>query len=243
MAKIARFIESHADEPLPLSRLAAEAGLSPSRLQRVFKSILGVSPKAYQDALRRGDLKTARQAGERVTDAIFEAGFGSWSRVHGDASRNIGMAPSAYRAKGAGETIAWVCRSSVLGPLMMGATDRGVCFVQFGASEPALLAQLHDEFEHADIVPSASASDGPPTAELDRWMDALDAHLRDSAPRPELPLDLRGTAFQVLVRRFLLSIKESEPCSTRSEPPPQADAPAEPCPPHLPRTTEIIGIF
>lgn len=202
MVELARYIEDHADAPLTLAHLAQRAELSPSRLQRVFKSVLGVSPKAYQDALRREELKQALREGERVTDAILEAGFGSPSRVHGASSRNIGMTPSAYRAQGAGEILAWACRDSVLGPLLMAATDRGVCFVQFGDSEEALLEQLSTEFAQAQILPS------PAGAELDAWIEALDAHLRRTGPRPELPLDLRGTAFQVLVWRFLLGLEE-----------------------------------
>ncbi|MEO1230046.1 MAG: methylated-DNA--[protein]-cysteine S-methyltransferase [Myxococcota bacterium] len=202
MTELARYIESHADEKLTLAHLAERAQLSASRLQRVFKSVLGVSPKAYQDGLRREELKQALREGERVTDAILEAGYGSPSRVHGAASRNIGMTPSAYRAQGAGETVTWACRDTVLGPLMMAATDRGVCFVQFGESEEELLEQLRSEFARAEIEPSTAG------AELDAWIDALDQHLRETGPRPELPLDLRGTAFQVLVWRFLLGLDE-----------------------------------
>ena len=204
MVAVARFIEDNADERLTLAQLSSRAGLSPSRLQRVFKSVFGVSPKAYQDAARQRTLKQALQAGERVTDAIFEAGYGSMSRVHEQAARNIGMTPSAYRAKGAGETISWAYRSSTLGPMMMAATDRGVCFVQFGEDHPSLLAQLEKEFPNAELVESTA---GTP---LDDWMQALDTHLAQHGPRPELPLDLRGTAFQVLVWKFLLSVKEGD---------------------------------
>ena len=206
MARIARYIEEHADERLTLAHLASKAELSPSRLQRVFKSVFGVSPKVYHDAARHRIMKAALQDGDRVTDAVFEAGFGSLNRVHGRAnpSHNIGMTPSAYRAKGAGETIAWACRDSALGPLMMAATDRGVCFVQFGEDQTALLAQLTNEFPNATLLPSQAQ------ASLDVWVDALDNHLAHNAPRPELPLDLRGTAFQVLVWRFLLSIKDGD---------------------------------
>ena len=204
MTAVARFIEAHADEKITLAQLGQQAALSPARLQRVFKSVFGVSPKAFQDALRRGDLKDTLRQGGSVTDAIFEAGFGSTSRVHGEASRNIGMTLSAYRAQGQGETISWACRSSVLGPMMMAATERGVCFVQFGETEAELLAALRQEFARAELVPSSAGAD------LDNWMRALDHHLAHHGPRPDLPLDLRGTAFQVLVWRFLLRVKEGD---------------------------------
>ncbi len=204
MAKIARHIERNADQRLTLSELADEAQLSPSRLQRVFKSVFGVSPKAYQDAARQRRLKAALHDGRSVTDAVFDAGYGSMNRVQGEAARSIGMTPSAYRAKGANERISWAYRHSELGPLVMAATDRGVCFVQFGENKDALVEQLQAEFPAATLIRSTAG------AALDDWMEALDTHLRDHAPRPELPLDLRGTAFQVLVWRFLLSVKDGE---------------------------------
>ncbi|MDE2972019.1 MAG: bifunctional DNA-binding transcriptional regulator/O6-methylguanine-DNA methyltransferase Ada [Acidobacteriota bacterium] len=204
LANVARFIEEHAEERLTLAELAERAGLSPSRLQRVFKAAFGVSPKAYQDAVRMKRLKAALQDGDDVGGAIFSAGFGSLSRVYGERLRNIGMTPRAYRAGGAGETIAYACRETALGALLMAAARRGVCFAQFGEDEEVLLEKLRGEFPNADLV----ASDTRDAPELDAWITALEAHLAGGAPRPELPLDLRGTAFQMKVWRFLLSVRE-----------------------------------
>ena len=206
LAGLARFIEAHADEKLTLSSLSAEAGISPSRLQKIFKSAFGISPKQYQDAVRLERLKEALKRGEDVTGAIFAAGFGSVSRVYGEASRNIGMTPAAYRAGGEGEQISYACRASALGPLLMAATSRGVCFAQFGDSESALLRQLHAEFPQAKIDRSNEHSG----QELDDWIRALDEHLGNNAPRPDLPLDLRGTAFQLKVWRFLIGVDEGD---------------------------------
>jgi AraC family transcriptional regulator of adaptative response/methylated-DNA-[protein]-cysteine methyltransferase len=206
VVEIARLIEARADEKLSLNRLSSVAGLSPSRLQRVFKAAFGISPRRYQDAVRLGRLKEALQQGDSVTGAIYSAGFGSASRVYGEASRNMGMTPSAYRAGGSGERIWYAYRDSVLGPLMMAATARGVCFAQFGASEASLVTQLRKEFPRAAIERSPGET-GP---ELDAWIGALDDHLRKNAPRPDLPLDLRGTAFQLRVWRFLLGIDEGD---------------------------------
>lgn len=202
----ARYIESHAEERLTLRELAGQVGLSPSRFQRVFKAAFGVSPKAWQDAARMKRLKTALKEGDDVTGAIFSAGFGSLSRVYGERVRNIGMTPGAYRAGGAGETIAYASRETALGALLMAATERGVAFVQFGEDPEALLDQLRREFPNATLV----ASDAQEAPELDVWITALDAHLAGGAPRPELPLDLRGTAFQMKVWRFLLSVREGD---------------------------------
>lgn len=206
LADTARFIEAHAEERLTLRELADRVGLSPSHLQRVFKAAFGVSPKAYQDGVRMKRLKAALKEGDDVTGAIFSAGFGSLSRVYGERVRNIGMTPRAYRSGGAGETIAYACRDTALGALLMAATERGVCFVQFGVDPDALLGQLRGEFPNAALI----ASDAQETPELDAWITALDAHLADGAPRPDLPLDLRGTAFQMKVWRFLLSVREGE---------------------------------
>jgi len=206
LVEAARYIEAHAEERLTLKELAGQVGLSPSRFQRVFKAAFGVSPKAYQDAVRMKRFKTALKEGDDVTGAIFSAGFGSLSRVYGERVRNIGMTPGAYRAGGAGETIAHTSRDTALGALLMAATERGVCFVQFGEDPEALREQLRREFPNADLV----ASDAQEAPELDAWIAALEAHLAGGAPRPELPLDLRGTAFQMKVWRFLLSVREGD---------------------------------
>ncbi|WP_027859227.1 bifunctional DNA-binding transcriptional regulator/O6-methylguanine-DNA methyltransferase Ada [Marinobacterium jannaschii] len=206
LVKVARYIEQHADERLTLTDLAGQALLSPSRLQRVFKQAFGVSPKAYQDAIRMQHFKQSLKAGDDVTDAIYASGFGSLSRVYGEPGRNIGMTPKVYRAGGAGETISYACRNTALGLMVMAATDKGVCFVQFGDDEEVLVSQLAQEFPNAGLSPS----DAQQSPELDAWMAALDQHISQGAPRPELPLDIRGTAFQVRVWQFLLSVREGE---------------------------------
>jgi AraC family transcriptional regulator, regulatory protein of adaptative response / methylated-DNA-[protein]-cysteine methyltransferase len=206
MQSLARYIDQHADDALPLEHLAKQAHLSPAHLQRKFKAALGVSPKAYQDAARLKRLKQGLKAGQRVLDSIADAGFQSTSRVYGEATRSLGMTPASYRAGGAGESITYACRATALGLLMMAATDRGVCFAQFGASEAALAAQLRAEFPRAILGPSRMAD----SKELDAWIRAFEAHIAGTAPRPDLPLDLRGTAFQIRVWRFLLQIPSGD---------------------------------
>jgi AraC family transcriptional regulator of adaptative response/methylated-DNA-[protein]-cysteine methyltransferase len=206
MQSLARYIDRHADDALPLEHLAKQAHLSLAHLQRKFKAALGVSPKAYQDAARLKRLKQGLKAGQRVLDSIADAGFQSTSRVYGEATRSLGMTPASYRAGGAGESIAYACRATALGLLMMAATDRGVCFAQFGASEADLAAQLRAEFPRATLSPSRMAD----SKELDAWIRAFEAHIAGTAPRPDLPLDLRGTAFQIRVWRFLLQIPSGD---------------------------------
>ncbi len=115
LVRVAQHIEMHADEALTLSSLAKVAALSPSRLQKQFKAAFGVSPKAYQDAVRMRRFKQSLKDGSKVTDAIFASGFGSVSRVYGEANRSIGMPPRTYRAGGAGEVIVYAGRTTALG--------------------------------------------------------------------------------------------------------------------------------
>jgi AraC family transcriptional regulator, regulatory protein of adaptative response / methylated-DNA-[protein]-cysteine methyltransferase len=206
MQALAEYIDKHADETLSLAHLAAQAHLSPAHLQRRFKSVLGVSPKAYQDAARLKRLKRGLKSGQSVLDSITDAGFQSTSRVYGATTRNLGMTPTAYRAGAAGETIAYACRETELGLMLVVAKDRGVCFAQFGKTESALAKQLKAEFPRATLVKSSMA-DSP---ELDAWIKAFEAHIGGTAPRPDLPLDLRGTAFQIRVWRFLLQVPEGD---------------------------------
>lgn len=206
LVTVARYIESHASDKLTLDTLAKMASLSPSRFQKSFKAAFGVSPKAYQDAARMQQFKLSLKEGDSVTGAIYSAGFGSVSRIYGESNRSMGMSPKSYRSGAEHEIIYYACRHTAFGLMMMGATPKGVCFVEFGETEEALHKQLHAEFPHAERLQSAAQS----TIELDAWIEALNLHISDSAPRPDLPLDMRGTAFQIQVWQFLLSIKEGD---------------------------------
>jgi len=204
--ELARYIAANADEQLTLQTLAARVHLSTSRFQRVFKSIFGVSPKKFQQAARSDHFKTLLRAGTDITEAIYAAGYGSGSRVYGQTMHNIGMTPKRYRSGGKGETMTWACRDTVLGPLLMAATDRGVCFAQFGADCETLQQQLQAEFPRAELQCYQKKS----THQLDQWIDALDAYIQNKQPRPELPLDLQGTAFQIKVWEFLLHLEDGD---------------------------------
>jgi AraC family transcriptional regulator of adaptative response/methylated-DNA-[protein]-cysteine methyltransferase len=206
ITEIARYITAHADSPLTLATLSTRAGLSPFHFQRTFKAVMGVTPKQFHQDARLVRLKQHLRAGDDVLGATFEAGFGSTARVYVEVDGRLGMTPVAYRQGGAGERIYYAVQETPLGLLMMAATDRGVCFVQFGDNADALNGELQREYPKAAIEPSAAT--GAPA--LDRWMEALGAHLALQGPRPDLPLDLRGTAFQIRVWRFLMSIKDGD---------------------------------
>ena len=204
--ELARYIATNADDSLTLEKLAARVHLSPSRMQRVFKSTFGVTPKKFQQAARSDRFKALLRSGIDITDAIYEAGYGSTSRVYGRAMHNIGMTPKSYRAGGEGESVTWACRDTALGPILMAATDRGVCFAQFGDNCEQLLQQLRQEFPRAELNQYNDDS----SQRLDQWIDALNAYIRNKQPRPELPLDLKGTAFQIKVWEFLLSLGDGD---------------------------------
>jgi AraC family transcriptional regulator, regulatory protein of adaptative response / methylated-DNA-[protein]-cysteine methyltransferase len=197
--ELARRIASNPDHPFRLQDLAQRAGYSPFHLQRAFKSILGSSPKEYQTAARLRALKKELRSDAPVAKAIYQAGFGSGSRVYEKADRHLGMTPSEYRSGGKGLTISYANGSTPLGLLMIGATDRGICFLQFGDSEEALLAELQRQFAAATFRPMPATH----VKQFELWMAALNKHLRGLEPRLDLPLDMRGTAFQLIVWRYL----------------------------------------
>ncbi|MBW4933116.1 bifunctional transcriptional activator/DNA repair enzyme AdaA [Marinobacter sp. F4206] len=206
MVRLARMIEERAEETLTLEMLAGVVGLSPSRLQKVFKEEIGVSPRDYQEAVRLRRFKASLRQGENVTEAIFASGYGSVSRVYGEQRRKLGMKLKDYQAGASGEIIAYACRQTSLGLIAMGATRQGVCFVEFGDDVDSLISSLQKEFPGASLVPSPAAE----TPELDDWINALEENVNRGKSSPDIPLDMRGTSFQIQVWRFLKSIQEGD---------------------------------
>jgi AraC family transcriptional regulator of adaptative response/methylated-DNA-[protein]-cysteine methyltransferase len=188
-------------EPLGLAELSRQAGLSEGHLQRVFRATVGVSPRQFVEACRLAAVKADLRAGESVTDAIYGAGFGSASRLYEKVDGRLGMTPRAYRQGGEGLAISHAVLDCPAGRLLLGATDRGLCFVALGDDAAALRAALVAEFPRATIAPSAT----PPTPELEGWRTALAAEL-SGAPGVGLPLDVRATAFQYRVWSYLQTI-------------------------------------
>ena len=202
IADLCRYIEQHCEERLDLANLAARAGLSRFHLQRTFKAAVGVTPKQYLEAHRVGKLKKELRQAKDVTSAVYEAGFGSSSRVYERADSRLGMTPKQYRKGGGGVTIAYALLDSPVGLTMMGATDRGICFVQFGETKEQLLEALRREYPSATVEASAD----PSAPEFRQWMEALSAHLAGGRPALDLPLDIQATAFQMRVWDYLRSI-------------------------------------
>lgn len=199
MAQLAEWIEAHADEPITLEQLGRRAGLSRYALQRRFSAALGVTPSQYQRSARVRRVKRELQGGRDVAGAVFEAGFGALSRFYDLSPTALGMTPLKYRRFGEGEQIRYASRRTGLGWLTMAATDRGVCYAQFGDSRAQAEAGLFDEFGRAEI--RRSAAERSPA--LDEWMEALEATVDRRAPGPDIPLHVFGTALQIRTWRFL----------------------------------------
>lgn len=206
IAAICQYIEAHAEEKLALADLARRAQLSPFHFQRRFKARVGLSPREYAEACRLKTLRRELRAAPTVSDAIYGAGYGSSSRVYEKIDTRLGMTPAAYRSGGAGVAISHATGHTPLGLVMIGATDRGICFLQFGEDETQLLAMLRAEYPAAQL--SAMSPQGQ--ALFDAWMQGLVAHLEGRQPNLDLPLDTRGTAFQLQVWKYLQSIPYGE---------------------------------
>ena len=190
------------DARWPNARLARVSGASVPQLQRAFRGILGVSPRDYVAACRQRRFLASLRNGHRVTEAIYDAGYGSPSRVYG-AIQLQGMTPATYGRGGAGAAISWTTVASPVGRILVAATSRGLCFVEVGSSDEALIKALRDEFPQAEIGDAPSSSLAP----LAR---AALAVASATAVPSNIPTDIRGTAFQWRVWRALTRIPRGE---------------------------------
>ena len=196
------YLATHADKTVTLGHLARVASMSAHHLQRRFKAIVGLSPREFQSAVRAGKLRTSLRDGRDVTTAIYEAGYGSPSRVYEAAPTGKGMSLSNYRRGGAGMRIGYSMIATAVGQVMVAATETGVCAVKIGASETALAADLRREYPAADI-----AANPKPKTEC---VKAIAQHLQGDAPSLDLPIDVQATAFQWKVWRALQRIPYGE---------------------------------
>jgi AraC family transcriptional regulator of adaptative response/methylated-DNA-[protein]-cysteine methyltransferase len=206
LQELCRYIESHSEESLTLEVLAQRAGLSPFYLQRRFKAVIGVTPKEYVEACRVRQLKSSLRTADGVTGAVYEAGFGSSSRVYERADTRLGMTPRQYRRGGERVHITHTAIATPVGLMMIGATDRGLCFVQFGDSAEHLRDMLAREYPAATLSPMSQ----PPHPDFARWVERLTQHLAGAAPQLDLPLDIQATAFQMRVWNYLQTIPYGE---------------------------------
>jgi AraC family transcriptional regulator of adaptative response/methylated-DNA-[protein]-cysteine methyltransferase len=198
-------LDAQPAEAWTLSRLARRVGTAPARLQRAFRAVLGVSPRQYRDARRLSRFKTTLKQRKRVGPALYEAGYGSSSRVYERAAAQLGMTPATYGRGGRGARIRYAVVPCPLGWLLVAATDRGVCHISMGDSAAALERGLEPEFPAAEII----RDDGT----LSDWVTRVTAHLDGTERQLDLPLDVRATAFQ---RRVWEALQQIPYGSTRS---------------------------
>jgi len=202
VAKARAYLDAKQSERVTLEELARAVGSSPFHLQREFKRTLGLSPKDYQREHRLEAAKRLIAGGSRVTDAVFEAGYGSVSRFYEKAATRLGMRASDYRARGKGLAIEWAVRAFPIGSILLARTDRGICAVKLGGAARALEQELADEYREAELTRDPAA--------LSAAFDAVGAYLTGDASLSKLPLDVQGTVFQRRVWEELRRIPRGE---------------------------------
>jgi AraC family transcriptional regulator of adaptative response/methylated-DNA-[protein]-cysteine methyltransferase len=191
------FIEA-AEESPRLDDIANHVGYAPHHFHRLFKRETGLTPAAYARGLRAERLKDALAEPGSVTAAIYEAGYNAPSRAYADAEQHLGMTPTAWKDGGRGVMIRWRTIGSSLGPILVAATDKGLCRISFGEGE----AELRARFPHADIHPANPA--------LDAMAQRVAALVEDPAAGADLPMDVQGTAFQQAIWAALRAIPSGE---------------------------------
>jgi AraC family transcriptional regulator of adaptative response/methylated-DNA-[protein]-cysteine methyltransferase len=196
--RICRYIEQHLEGPVTLNQLGKVFRQSPFHLQRRFKMALGITPREYADACRMRKLKHNLQAGDNVTRAMYEAGYGSSSRLYEKTASQLGMTPDKYRRGAIAASIRYACADSPLGRMLIAATERGICSIQFADSDGQLIEDLKREFPFAV---HKLDRDG-----LQRRIETVLSKMKGRELSATFPLDIRATAFQRRVWTHLQSI-------------------------------------
>lgn len=200
--KVCRFIEANLAEAVTLETLSEQVGVSATHLQRIFKRIVGISPRQYQDAVRLRQLKTQLRKGDSVTTAQYEAGYNSSSRLYERAATQLGMTPASYRKGGAGVQIVATTVATPLGQLLLAMTTRGLCAVRLGDDAAALQTELQHEFPLAEIHHDET--------QIKPAVESLVQYLSGKNVALNLPLDIQATAFQRRVWEELQAIPYGE---------------------------------
>lgn len=178
--------------------LARHLETTPSKLRRAFQQVIGLAPRDLQDALRLARFKSYLREGKDVTEALYETGYGSSSRIYERSDAQMGMTPAAYRKGGEGMELDYVIAKSALGRVLIAATSRGISAVYLGGTREELLAELRDEYPRAEISPAGEA--------YQEWVRDIVSQIGGNSSALPLPLDVQGTAFQRLVWRELQRI-------------------------------------
>ena len=197
-----RYLDEHTDESVTLRRLAAQVGLSPFYLQRTFTNLVGLSPKVYQGAKRMKRFAASLKQGESVTNATYEAGFGSSSRLYARVNEDLGMTPSAFRSGGTGITLRYTTVLTAVGRMLVAVTERGIAAVSLGDTEAALVTSLHKDYPKAVLRRDTRGLE----KHVYRFLKCFDG----SAALDQLPLDVKATAFQRKVWQALQKIPRGQ---------------------------------
>ena len=196
---ICDYIRENSTSRITLKTLASEFGMSPFHIQKVFKEVMGVSPRRYLEEFRLSDMRRHLAKGEPVLKALRGAGYSAQSWLYEDSKKRLGMTPATYRKGGEGTKIAFATGPSSLGRLLVASTEHGVCAVKAGRNDGELMRSLRAEFPRAALARSAAAR---------RHLDALNSHL--NGQEVKFPLDIRGTDFQMRVWTALTNIPLGE---------------------------------
>jgi len=190
--QVCHAIDEHDEEPTTLKTLSAETGVSAHHLQRTFKEVMGITPRQYAESRRLKQFKSKVKNGSSVTDAMYDAGYGSSRGLYEKSSAHLGMTPATYGRGGRGMRIIYTIANSSLGRLLVAATERGVCSVALGDSDSDLERSLMAEYPNASI----DSKDTVISPSLNLWLSKVLEYLNGKTPRVDLPLDLQATAFQ-----------------------------------------------
>ena len=200
-----QLMEESSGDPIRVASVARRIGVSPFRLQRMFRRLVGISPTAYAQSIRLRRFKTQLREGSDVTTALYEAGYGSSSRLYEKSNGHLGMTPDTYRRGGRGMEIGYTTAPTPLGRLLVAGTMKGVSAIYLGDSDAPLEAALRREY------PAAKIAKNP--ARASRWVQQLARHLCQEQPNLDLPLDVKATAFQ---RRVWEALQRIPRGSTRT---------------------------
>jgi AraC family transcriptional regulator, regulatory protein of adaptative response / methylated-DNA-[protein]-cysteine methyltransferase len=200
--RLSDILQARADERVTLEELAATCGVSAFHLQRTFKRFTGLSPREFQDAKRSERFKHDLRTEPTVTDAIYAAGFGSSSRAYEGTYERLGMTPKQYRKSGSGQSVHYTSFSSDFGQVLIAATEKGVCSLRLGETDAALVQELREEFSAATLTRN--------DVRLEPFVEIVRNYLTDFSKAPDLPLDVRASAFQARVWQALRKIPAGE---------------------------------
>ena len=188
VARAAKLLSQPSEDGVHLSELAKQLDSNAGTLRRAFRQVTGLAPRELAEALRVKHFKSLLRAGKNITDALYETGYGSSSRVYERSNAQLGMTPATYRKGGKGMKIEYTIAKSPLGKVLVAATERGVSAVYLGDAQNKLVAELHEEYPRAEISPA--------TGSTQRWVREIVQRIEGKPAQVDLPLDLQATAFQ-----------------------------------------------